>query len=621
MRYDNFDLSILGGDGAIGYSVQAKSQTQGEKNGRLTLDPDDPLILESLDKIAMRDTSSDFLRDVGEWLYDLLFNDGIKELFDEAYGHSVYEGSGLRIRLRIEPSEIARLPWELLYSSSRQFLCTSVHSPIVRYLELHQGIRALTARLPLNMLVVIPESIDSYPLLDAEREKAQLEAALSGLEGRVQVTFLEGPVTRRHVNDALLAQHYHCLHFIGHGDFDGNRGYLLLSDGDGGADYVDDQRFAESVRNHDTMKLVVLNACHSAKQSSFHSFAGVAPQLVARGVPAVIAMQHAVSDEAAIDFSRTFYRSLFVGHDSGRVEIAASHARNELGAEYPQERDFATPVLYMRAPEGVLFKIEARGWGADLPFSGDELDTWHALLATSRREVEIQRELRSQRDESEPAHELEQSREQSAREELARFKSRLKLRNTIVATTVASMVGLFFLSWISVFDLLTLDTRFESLTMSLGDRIAENQLHDDIALIAIGDEIRLDRNGALVADWRQKLARLVDMLASAQTAVIVFDMLFEKPREFDQEFGDAIARAVRAGTRVVLGYRAFDGLAPRIVPRLKSAADSAGLVCNGEKLWCARSVPLAVRKITTGADGRSIERSFPSLALAALRAD
>jgi len=90
------------------------------------------------------------------------------------------------------------------------------------------------------MLVVIPNSTD----LDVAEEKASLLQTLAGLEDRVELSFLEGTVTATKISDALLEGRFHLFHFIGHGEFDGDRAFLRLNAEDGASEYVDGARFA-----------------------------------------------------------------------------------------------------------------------------------------------------------------------------------------------------------------------------------------------------------------------------------------------------------------------------------------------------------------------------------------
>ena len=382
MEYQNFDVWIEA-QTAYGHAVRASSETQGQARGWMTLDlvhgvgigpgrrPDEGLseqgdqsyaiernltsisIQSHLDMLAGGRTDGSHFIEFGTLLYNALFTGDIESLFQVCLGEVAgQEAQGLRIRLRISPPEISDLPWEFLYSPKQNyFLGASRKTLLTRYLEVFQPIRPLRTVLPLKVLVAIP----SESGLDTRKEKDILIEALSKLGDAVQPKILQGNVTRRAIADELLEERYHVFHFIGHGAFIDDRGYLLFNEGHGGQDLVDDEIFARIFLNADSMKLVVLNACEGAKVSSSRPMVGMAPKLIERGIPAVIAHQYPVLDTAAICFARELYRGLCVAADSGHVDAAVAHARNQLSIQFPAERSFGAPVLFMRAPNGLIF--------------------------------------------------------------------------------------------------------------------------------------------------------------------------------------------------------------------------------------------------------------------------
>jgi tetratricopeptide (TPR) repeat protein len=108
------------------------------------------------------------------------------------------------------------------------------------------------------------------------------------------------------------------------------------------------------LHDHRPLRLAVLNACEGARASRADPFAGTAQSLVQQGIPAVIAMQFEVTDEAAICFTREFYSAIAVGYP---VDAALAEARKAIFAEV-SEIEWGTPVLYMRSPDGLIFEVE-----------------------------------------------------------------------------------------------------------------------------------------------------------------------------------------------------------------------------------------------------------------------
>jgi len=166
---------------------------------------------------------------------------------------------------------------------------------------------------PLRILVVRAQPAGSRRL-DLEQERARIEATWAKIPG-VEVEFL--PVaTPKALGERLSHKPApHVLHFMGHGGFDekSGLGVLLLEDEQGQEAQVDGPRLATLLRRVPSLRLVVLNACETARlteEKGVDPFGGVASALVMAGVPAVVAMQFPISDHAALTFAQRFYTLL-----------------------------------------------------------------------------------------------------------------------------------------------------------------------------------------------------------------------------------------------------------------------------------------------------------------------
>lgn len=63
---------------------------------------------------------------------------------------------GLRLKLRVDPPELAVLPWEYVYDDLTQtYLCLKNTSPLVRFLEVPEPTPPLTVKSTLNVLGMI----------------------------------------------------------------------------------------------------------------------------------------------------------------------------------------------------------------------------------------------------------------------------------------------------------------------------------------------------------------------------------------------------------------------------------------------------------------------------------
>jgi formylglycine-generating enzyme required for sulfatase activity/energy-coupling factor transporter ATP-binding protein EcfA2 len=251
---------------------------------------------------------------------------------------------------------LAALPWELLYDARRgQYVCLSVNTPLIRYLELPQPPQPLEVAPPLHILGMIASPSD-LPRLDVDREKARVEQALSGLmsRGLVELVWLPGQ-TRRDLQQAMRRGPWHIFHFVGHGAFDTktDQSLVMLADDEGKAQSLRAAELGRLLADQRDLRLAVLNACEGAKGGG-DIFSSTASILVRQGLPAVLAMQFAITDQAAVELSRVFYESLA---DGLPVDAAVAEARKAVSLAVSSTVDWATPVLYMRAPDGKLFDV------------------------------------------------------------------------------------------------------------------------------------------------------------------------------------------------------------------------------------------------------------------------
>ncbi|QTA85337.1 CHAT domain-containing protein [Desulfonema magnum] len=98
---------------------------------------------------------------------------------------------------------------------------------------------------------------------------------------------------------------------------------------------------------------ICLATCESAKTDSPQGFLGIAPKIVQKGVPAVVAMRYQVLVSTAEIFLEEFYNAIT---ERKPVDWAVQWARNQVSSDAGLDnREFATPVLFMRADDGNIF--------------------------------------------------------------------------------------------------------------------------------------------------------------------------------------------------------------------------------------------------------------------------
>jgi hypothetical protein len=87
-------------------------------------------------------------------LFDLLFVDDVRVLFDTTRQHAAHKDLPVRLVLRIRPPELATLPWEFLYDARRDDYL-SLSMPLVRYPETLDPVRPLRVAPPLRILGMV----------------------------------------------------------------------------------------------------------------------------------------------------------------------------------------------------------------------------------------------------------------------------------------------------------------------------------------------------------------------------------------------------------------------------------------------------------------------------------
>jgi outer membrane protein assembly factor BamD (BamD/ComL family) len=295
------------------------------------------------------------VRTFGTRLFRAVFKDDVYACYLRSLDEVLDQNRGLRIRLRIDVPAFHDLPWEYLYNPQiDQFLALSRDTPIVRYIELPYKTEALPLKPPLKILVMI-SSPQEYPPLDVEEEWQRLNRALQPLIDRGQVSLmrLERP-TLRALQGYLRREHPHIVHFIGHGKYSEREqdGMILLEDDKHRGVPTNGQQLGAILHDEHNLRLVVLNACEGARTSAEDPYTGVAQTLVRQGLPAVLAMQFEIFEDAAVTLAQEFYGAIADGYP---VDAALSEARKAIFASN-NDVEWGTPVLFMRIPSGVLFR-------------------------------------------------------------------------------------------------------------------------------------------------------------------------------------------------------------------------------------------------------------------------
>lgn len=360
VEYSNFDLRIDRASG--GFKAWVSDSRWGEAEhlfapvftsdtpGRSLADPG--VVARDAIPARLGPQPHKVTQETGSRLFNAVFAGEVYAFWRWSLRQAEQNGQGLRLRLFVRDPEPSEWPWEYLRDPEGRFLALSAKTPILRYLELPIPPRPLKGELPLRILVLTAEP-SGCTHLDAEEEWKDLKKALKDLEKRGEVVLDRLERATLEGLHLKLRKPFHILHFIGHGTYarDQEHGTLLFQDG-----LVTDDQLATILRDQDSLRLVILNACEGAHGSRAERFSGVAQSLVHAGIPAVIAMQFRITDSAAIAFARSFYQEIARGLP---VDAALAGARKTM---YSRRHfvEWGTPVLFSRSPDGDLFGLPER---------------------------------------------------------------------------------------------------------------------------------------------------------------------------------------------------------------------------------------------------------------------
>lgn len=311
---------------------------------------------------------------LGEALAKLLLPPGkVRDLFKQAVARAT---GGVRLRLSIHDPRLAQLPWEYTYlplhegeKDRSHFLVLHPKVSIVRHEVLEEEYAPLTGKdsTSLRLAIALANVKDKkYPPLKLDKERQAIETALNDKVAD-SITFEREVLENATVEtlQALLAQKADLFHFAGHGDFTeagvtatgeptGTGSLVLLKDSDTRAAAPLSASELALALAAAGVRVVVLGACKTGRRDGVSAWTGVAPALIEKGIPAVVAMQYEVNDAQAIAFSRMFYTSLAAGLSIDEA-VAAGRRAMALESDSDQTVEWGVPVLYLRARDGVLF--------------------------------------------------------------------------------------------------------------------------------------------------------------------------------------------------------------------------------------------------------------------------
>lgn len=307
--------------------------------------------------LLQTDGPSTVLDTLGNQLHDLLIAGDIGRELTGAAGP-------LRLLIRVDPPELAVLPWELMRSGGMPIF-TDVSRPVARVAPYFDHDLELPKMCwPLRVMLVVASKDEQIHVDDEIR---YVKDAFRKVCGLVDLEVCRLP-DRRRIRDMVQAVRPDVFHFIGHGGVDDEVGGFLRLEQEGGSDL---QWTADAIRNDlafvignnpdsgdqvfGVPRLAVLNACQSGQADEHRGTLAAAEGLARLRVPAVIAMQGPIRGDVAANFAEGLYETLSAGWPLDR---AVTRARVRITDDLSRNhRDYALPELILGAPPELILDL------------------------------------------------------------------------------------------------------------------------------------------------------------------------------------------------------------------------------------------------------------------------
>ncbi|MCA9942344.1 MAG: CHAT domain-containing protein [Anaerolineales bacterium] len=361
-----YHVNIISRESVQVRKIDGNGRSAGNPPGTFGYKGNRKKLIENLSQKAnARTITSDEIQTLGETLFQVLFNESLRVDFLKTYNELKKENN-ITLRLELGADEktlpdVAAIPWEFLCAPSNDitgqvWLGTDPNIVLSRTRDLWEPAAPiqLDTNEKLRIAVVVSAPTDNPVKVLYEKLWQALQKLAEDNSEKIELLPLVQSATKEAIDDLLEDHEPHIFHFIGHGRLKneaGNEiGEIALMHESGQARWVDAQRFSTLFARHQP-GVVLLQACEGGQLSASQAFAGVASQIVQQQIPVVVAMQYEVSNSIARKFAVEFYERLA---EFKPVDVAAQEGRNRI-SDFNSSRNFATPVLFMRAEKGHLF--------------------------------------------------------------------------------------------------------------------------------------------------------------------------------------------------------------------------------------------------------------------------
>ena len=300
----------------------------------------------------------------GEALFNWLFDDKMKHLYFRFRRSAEFFSSdekanfnGLRMRLWLDPYSVKlhSLWWEAMYDPEAALPLSNTMA-FSRFMRVRAPEGPITDG-PLKFLLIAsnPEGLRHFDLanINVSLEKSIISHAIESLRDKLKVERWMSDITLENLSERLREGHYHIIHMLAHSVFHDDQGFMILADDKGDSHEVPIQTVASALTSakEEPPHLVFLAVPLTLEEYVGQTLVSMAPMIVDAGAQAAVAAQGSISEEKLSRFCNCFYETLI---KTGVIDLAMMAARAEIYD--PNGWEWAFPVLYMRTPDGQLFR-------------------------------------------------------------------------------------------------------------------------------------------------------------------------------------------------------------------------------------------------------------------------
>jgi hypothetical protein len=266
--------------------------------------------------------------------------------------------------LCVQPSDLAKLPWELLTDGLLPF---AVAGPIIQTPNCLPPSDYFKPVWPVRVFVINASDPDDTGI-KAEQEIWNIRQALRKAEHSFDLEVYDVAAADATFNPGMLVDAIkqrwptgpHIIHFIGHSVAEPKPALQYYVSA--AQEYRDWSlaMIANAMNQLPDLRLVYVNACRSQQGGPDPAAPWSVASALLKSAVAVIAMQSDISGEAAVACARGFYDALAGGQPVGRALVTARQALLDRFSE--TSRELYAPVLTTRVAARDILPMRSFGW-------------------------------------------------------------------------------------------------------------------------------------------------------------------------------------------------------------------------------------------------------------------